>query len=242
MFLARASGAGAAFCDHARFTVVLDIGHNRESPGAISARGATEFSFNLRLAEIIRQALDKHGFRRLVRSLPGDNSGSLLARALRARAVDADLLLSIHHDSVQPRYLAPWVFNGAAQRYSDRFNGWSIFVSVKNVRALDSALAADILASELLRAKLPFTRHHAQAIAGENRQLLIEDRGVYRYDDLAVLRRSAAPAMLLEAGVIVNRREEERLSSTPEQTKIGEAVARAVDAYCATEKFEAGAP
>src|SRR5271155_1292773 len=43
-----------ADCDRAALRVVVDVGHTTEKPGADSARGATEYSFNLRLADEVR--------------------------------------------------------------------------------------------------------------------------------------------------------------------------------------------
>jgi hypothetical protein len=58
------------------------------------------------------------------------------------------------------------------------------------------------------------------------------DAGVYRYDELIVLKDTRMPAVLLEAGSIINR-EEELLLGTPEhQALIGASVADAVKAFC----------
>ena len=46
--------------------------------------------------------------------------------------------------------------------------------------------------------------YHAEPIAGENRPLLDRRLGVHRFDGLAVLKTATMPAVLVEAGVIVN--------------------------------------
>jgi N-acetylmuramoyl-L-alanine amidase. len=44
---------------------------------------------------------------------------------------------------------------------------------------------------------------------GSRRRLLVDpEAGVYRYDQLIVLRQTHVPAVLLEAGSIINRNEE----------------------------------
>ena len=48
-------------CDAAKFRVIVDVGHTPEIPGAISARGATEYDFNLRLAKVIERKLNDAG-------------------------------------------------------------------------------------------------------------------------------------------------------------------------------------
>ena len=67
------------------------------------------------------------------------------------------------------------------------------------------------------------------------RQLVDQEAGVYGYDHLIVLRRTPMPAVLLEAGSIVNREEELELA-TPERRKIvAEAVTAAVEDFCASQ-------
>ena len=42
----------AGACQKSTFKVALDIGHYKAAPGAISARGITEFTYNHALAEL----------------------------------------------------------------------------------------------------------------------------------------------------------------------------------------------
>src|SRR5262249_33833179 len=56
--------------------------------------------------------------------------------------------------------------------------------------------------------------------------------GVYRYDQLIVLRQTHMPAVLLEAGSIVNRDEELQLSSPERQDLTAAAATEAVEAFC----------
>ncbi|MFZ1210933.1 MAG: N-acetylmuramoyl-L-alanine amidase, partial [Pseudolabrys sp.] len=53
-------------CARATFRAVIDVGHTAESPGATSARGVPEFSFNLDLARRIERQLLATGFKRSV--------------------------------------------------------------------------------------------------------------------------------------------------------------------------------
>jgi N-acetylmuramoyl-L-alanine amidase len=63
--------------------------------------------------------------------------------------------------------------------------------------------------------------------------LLDADAGVYRYDQLVVLRYTRMPALLLEAGSIVNRQEELELATPERRTLTSAAVAAAVEDFCA---------
>ena len=69
------------------------------------------------------------------------------------------------------------------------------------------------------------------------RELLDAKVGVYRFDQLLVLRKAQVPAVLLEAGSIVNRDEELELGSRERQAIIGTAVTQAVEAFCFSRPF-----
>ena len=68
---------------------------------------------------------------------------------------------------------------------------------------------------------------------GHRQRLLVDAQaGVYRYDELIVLRDTDMPAVLLEAGSIINREEELRMGSVERQALISTAVTDAVEAFC----------
>jgi N-acetylmuramoyl-L-alanine amidase len=125
-----------------------------------------------------------------------------------------------------------WTVNGRIEHYSDRFHGWSLFVSRDNIQFDRSLSFATMLADALRTRGLPFSPHHAEPIPHEHKTLLDPERGVYAYDGLVVLRQAQAPAILIEAGVIVNR-DEERRAATPERRElIAESVAQALLQFC----------
>lgn len=68
------------------------------------------------------------------------------------------------------------------------------------------------------------THHHAEKIIGENKTWADKENGVYYYDNLAVLKNTNCPAVLLEAGIIVNQKDEELLQSP----KIRKTIANAI--------------
>jgi N-acetylmuramoyl-L-alanine amidase len=228
-----------AVCDSASFRIVVDVGHTAEAGGARSARGVPEYAFNLRLARLIETRLHDAGFvRTRLLIMKGVGRPQLLRRSAIANDLGADLFVSIHHDSVQDSYLARWEHDGRADLFSDKFSGYSLFVANGNPRRDDSLAFARLLADELLARRLHFTRHHAEDIAGERRLLLDTERGIYRYDELLVLQNTKAPAVLLEAGVIVNRAEEMALATPERQRAIAAAVVAATDRFCASHRSE----
>ena len=111
----------AARCDPSKFRIVLDVGHTAESEGAISARNVSEFVFNLRLAKRIEEKLKAEGFAETRLLLTeGKARRSLVKRVDAANNLRADLLLSIHHDSVPNKFLEDWEFEGKKSRFSSR--------------------------------------------------------------------------------------------------------------------------
>ncbi len=227
-------GARRAACNPENFRIVLDVGHTPEAPGATSARGASEHGFNLQLARRIQNELIDGGFQR-TRLIIAHGSGraQLAKRIDQANAAGPDLLLSIHHDDVQDAYHQTWTHNGASHAYSDRFSGYSLFVSQDNRRFEESLLFAKLLGAELATRGMHYSAHHAEPVRGEGRQLVDATLGVYRYDQLFVLRFSASPAVLMEAGIIVNRKDEIELASPEGQGRISTAVLAALKEFCA---------
>ena len=230
--------AQAPACDRAAFRIVLDVGHTPEVPGAISARGVSEFEFNRNLAKQIEQKLIDTGFTRTALIVTtGPSRPGLLKRVAKANRLPADLFVSIHHDSVPEVFKELWEYLGKQQRFSDRFKGHSIFVSYDNPARRGSLQFANLLGSELKARDLQYTPHYTEASMGRYRRELIDaDAGVYRYDKLVVLRATRMPAVLLEAGSIVNRDEELLMGSPERQAAISEGVAAAIDKFCAARR------
>jgi N-acetylmuramoyl-L-alanine amidase len=207
--------------------VALDAGHYRLKPGAMSARGVPELSFNLATTRVVAGVLEKAGA--TVIHVNGDGTVSSLAeRPEIAARQKADVFISIHHDSVNDKYLRKWVHGGTERDYADHFRGYSVFTSSKNAKAEISRSLALQVGSALFASGLRPTLHHAEPIQGENRPLLDERTGVYEFSDLVVLKSAKLPAILLECGVIIHR-DEEMLVQRPEyQDLLGHALVKAL--------------
>lgn len=233
-YSARAETRPAETCSRAMFRVVVDVGHTEKAFGATSARGLTEFSFNLNLAKRIEQDLLAAGFRRSVLLISEGRSWPALGeRIKRANAMRADLFLSVHHDSVPDKFLETWEFEGVKRGYSDRFSGHSIFISYDNSDLPGSLLFARMLGQQLKDRGLHYTPHYTQRFMGHRQRLLVDAQvGVYRYDQLLVLRDTDMPAVLLEAGSIINRDEELRMGKPEQQKLISAGVTDAVASFC----------
>jgi N-acetylmuramoyl-L-alanine amidase len=216
----------AAASVEAQTTVAIDVGHYLEEPGAISARGRAELEFNRDLALEIDSAVLGKGLGSFLIGFDG-----LMAR-LSARAVagaSAGFLLSVHHDSVQPHFLETWVHEGGERLYCDRYSGFSLFVSRKGPFLRRSLACASAIGEEMRRAGFPPSLYHADPIPGERKPFADKLNGVHYYDNLIVLKTARTPAVLLEAGVILNRAEELEMQKESVHRRIAAAVAAGLD-------------
>jgi N-acetylmuramoyl-L-alanine amidase len=234
----------ASVCDPKKFRIVLDVGHTAESEGATSARNVPEFSFNLHLAQRIEQKLKAEGFAETRLLLTeGKAKPSLFRRVAAANHLNADLFLSIHHDSVPNTLLEDWEFQGKKSHFSDRFSGYSVFVSHDNPEFKTSFAFAELLAKEMKAQGLQYARQYTQAIMGRYQYpLLDKETGVYSHDELVVLRKTGMPAVLLEAGSIINRDEELKMDSDEYRDIVSGAVVAAAKQFCHPREPAAGPP
>lgn len=227
--------AMGAFCGMAgAAAVAIDVGHYREEPGATSARGRPELEFNRELAAEIKSALDALGHRTW--TIGADGGMRDLVRRPRA-ASGADFFISVHHDSTQARFQSAWTFEGAEQRYSDRFAGFSLFVSREGRTWRHALICASAIGAALVKAGFRPSLYHADPVLGENRPFADKANGVHYYDHLAVLRHAAMPAVLFEAGVIVHRDEELQMRDAAVRTRIAASVASGIG-ECLTKGSE----
>ena len=202
--------------------VAVDVGHSIATQGAISARGVPEFEYNLALAREVAAALERAGMRPRLIGAAGDMED--LASRPRS-ALGTDLFISIHHDSIKERLLEDWDHEGAVHRFSDRVSGFSLFVSRENPRFAQSLACASAIGRALRTKGFIPSRYHADPVLGESRAFADELNGVHFFDHLAVVRHARMPALLFEAGVIVNRNEELRMREPAVKRSISDALA-----------------
>jgi N-acetylmuramoyl-L-alanine amidase len=200
----------------------------------MSSRNIPEYEFNLRLAEQIEAHLIKDGFTRTVLLIThGVGRSTLSKRADDANSLSANLLLSIHHDVVPDWLLEDWEFDGKPSHFNDRFGGYSLFVSHNNPNFEASLLFAKLLGKQLKAHGLQYAHQYTETFMGHyQRKLADAEAGVYRYDQLVVLKEARMPAVLFEAGSIINRDEELQMNSPERRYLISTSVAAAIEAFC----------
>ena len=196
--------------------MAVDVGHFNGEPGVISASGIPEFEFNLKLANEVRQNLEKSGLK--VRMIGEKGDFVFLNHRTRA-AAGADLFVSIHHDSMREAVL---------RTKRDELAGFSLFVSRHNPKLDKSLACASAIGAELRAAGMTPSRYHADPVIGENRPFADERNGVHFYDNLGVGKTAKMPSVLVEAGVIVNRQEEQRMLDPEVRARIARSIAQGV--------------
>jgi N-acetylmuramoyl-L-alanine amidase len=192
--------------------VAVDVGHFAAEPGVISASGRPEFEYNLALALDVKAQLEKL---QMQTRLIGEKGDYAVLHHRTRDAKGADLFVSIHHDSMQERLLPQ----------ADRFSGFSLFISKRNPQAQKSLACASAIGARLRAAGFVPSRYHADPVLGESRLFADEANGVHYYDNLAVAHTARMASVLVEAGVIVNREEDQRMRDPAVRGRIAAAVA-----------------
>jgi len=220
------------------FIIAIDIGHTINIPGATSARGVPEYLFNQNIATLLHRQLllDKRFKGSFIINETGADI-SLAARAAVANERKAHLLVSIHHDSVHLKDLSQWLCQGSIMPYCDKFTGYSIFYSEKNRCPLNSLIFAVMLGSEMLLNRFCPTLHHAEYFRGGDKDLIDRTRGIYKYNNLVVLKEANMPAVLFECGIIKNRNDELVLGDPQYQHKLAAALFNAIKLFCSQPKI-----
>ncbi|TCV90687.1 N-acetylmuramoyl-L-alanine amidase family protein [Sulfurirhabdus autotrophica] len=197
--------------------IVVDTGHTPQHPGAMGANGRVEYLYNLDMSNAVAEDLTAGGDRVLRVSADGKDI-KLTERV--TLAPDADLFVSIHHDSI----LQEWIDAGRRREFS----GFALFVSEKNAHFEQSLSCAKIIGAQLLAIGEKPSLYHATPISGENRPLIDSHFGIHRYDDLVVLKTASIPAVLIEIGVIANPDEALRLNKSNVQQQIAHAISKGI--------------
>lgn len=218
-----AQSAVAREADKPPFRIAVDVGHYQQKPGATSAHGVSEFHFNLALSQVVAKELSNSESSAFTIGAAGDIA-TLTDRTDIATKAGATFLLSIHHDSVAEQYLKRWNFEGKKHHYSDDFSGYSLFISRHNVDPEKSLRCASAMGVAMQRNGFHYSEHHSDPTTGEKKEWADRLNGVYYYDNLVVLKTATQPAVLLEAGIIVNRNDEIALKKAAVQHRIAESI------------------
>ncbi len=227
-------------------TVAIDAGHGGEDPGAIGASGSREKDITLALAKKLKQKIDAQDNMRAVLIRDGDYFVPLAQRVTKARAVKADLFLSIHADAfIKPHARGSSVFalseNGAtsvAARWLAKKENEADLVGGINIDVKDPFLKRtliDLSQTATINDSLKLGHAVLKQIGDVNtlHKPHVEQAG------FAVLKAPDIPSILIETAFISNPEEEKRLNDPDYQDKLVDAIVGGVRNYFDTHPLTA---
>ena len=222
--------------------IAIDPGHGGEDPGALGPGGLREKTVVLQIARRLEHQLSKiPGFKpMLVRT--GDYYVSLKNRRDKARALEADLFVSIHADAFREKSargasVYALSMRGAtsttAQYLADTENSADLVGGVE-LAEMDPTLAgvlADLSMTGTLDTSLNLGALILEQIDGVARlhKKRVEQAG------FAVLKSPDVPSLLIETGFISNPGEAERLATPAYQDKMARAIRRGIQSWFARQ-------
>ncbi len=227
--------------DATRPLVVIDAGHGGHDPGA-TGDIFREKTLALGLARALRDELLRRGGVRVALTRDDDTFLVLEERSEIARALGAELFLSIHADSAGDKEgvtgasvytLSATASSQAAANFAARENSADMVNGVPLVNQDDTVNAILIELSQ----------RRAQEQAAEFAGLVVrEGRGVMEFHPqarrsaaLVVLRAPDVPSVLFEAGFVSNPAQARLLASPEGQRRFAEFMARAIRIYFARQ-------
>ena len=222
--------------------IAIDPGHGGEDPGALGPGGLREKTVVLQIARRLENQLAKiPGFKpMLVRT--GDYYVSLKNRRDKARALEADLFVSIHADAFREKSArgasvyalsTRGATSTTAQYLADTENAADLVGGVE-LAEMDPMLAgvlADLSMTGTLDASLNLGALILEQIDGVARlhKKRVEQAG------FAVLKSPDVPSLLIETGFISNPGEAERLATPAYQDKMARAIRRGIQSWFARQ-------
>jgi N-acetylmuramoyl-L-alanine amidase len=237
--------------------IVIDPGHGGVDPGAISAGGVYEKNVVFAFAQVLKPKLEATGLFKVVMTRSEDIFIPLPDRVERARAEQADLLISIHADALDTKHpllgakVAPTEVRGASiytlsEEASDdvakviaaRENRSDLLAGVELPGTPDDDLAnilMDLVHRETKNLSVSFAKLMLTNLKGN-----IELTGhPHRFANFRVLKAQDVPSVLLELGYLSHAEDERALTSDEWRSKVADAIVESVKAFFAKHHVSA---
>ena len=219
-------------------TIVIDPGHGGEDPGAIGKRGSREKNITLLIAKRLKALIDAEPDMRALLTRDADYFLPLHARVEKARAVKADLLVSIHADAFKRSN----VRGSSVFALSDR-RATSEMARLLAKEANDADLIGGInlegkdkyLQQTLLDLSQTAAIDHSLRLGNAVLQRLGAVNTLHKQNveqaSFAVLTTPGVPSILVETAFISNPEEERRLNDEKYQARLARAILEGIKEY-----------
>jgi N-acetylmuramoyl-L-alanine amidase len=221
-------------------TIVIDPGHGGEDPGAVGRRGSREKDITLNIGRRLKALVDAEPNMRAMLTRDGDYALPLGARVDKARAVKADLFVSIHADA----FIRPHARGSSVFALSDRRATSEMARSLAKKQN-----EADLVAGVSLKGKDDHVKRtilDLSQTASIDHSLRLGNLVLARLGGVntlhkrtveqasfAVLTAHDVPSILVETAFISNPEEEKRLNDEAYQDKLARAVLDGIKDYFA---------
>ena len=221
-------------------TIVIDAGHGGEDPGAIGRRGSREKDVTLNIAWRLKKLIDAEPNMRALLTRDGDYFLPLGARVEKARAVKADLLVSIHADAFKrPDVRGSSVFALSDRRATSEMA--RILAQQENASDLIGGVALtkkdDHVKRTIVDLSQTATIDHSLRLGSSVLRRLgaVNDlhKPTVEQASFAVLTAHDVPSILVETAFISNPDEERRLTDEAYQDKLARAILEGIREYVA---------
>lgn len=219
-------------------TIAIDAGHGGEDPGARGPSGLIEKEVTLAIARRLKALVDGEPGLRGVLVREGDYFIPLQGRTARARALQADLFVSIHADAfIKPDAAGSSVFvlseNGAssaaarwlAKRENDADLIGGVRIDQKDVHLARTLL--DLSQTASIQDSIKLAGH----VLGELGQINRLHKQAVEQAGFAVLKSPDIPSILVETAFITNPAEERKLSDPAHQDQLARAILGGIKRY-----------
>jgi len=215
--------------------VVIDPGHGGADPGAVGRKKSLEKNVVLEISKKLAGQINATRGMRAILTRKTDVFLPLFRRAKLAIDHRAHLFISVHADAwITPRANGSSVFtlstHGASslqarwlaqtQNQSDEIAG----TDFRDVATQARSTVVDMLAETKLRYGIQL----GDAVLEELSHLGPLHKSTVEYAEFAVLKAQGVPSILVETAFISNPKDEKRLVSAREQTRIANAIFRGI--------------
>ncbi|MEI8302155.1 MAG: N-acetylmuramoyl-L-alanine amidase [Burkholderiales bacterium] len=219
-------------------TIAIDPGHGGEDPGAIGQAGTREKDVVLAISQRLRDLLAQEPNMRPFLTRDADFFVPLGVRVQKARAVQADLFVSIHADAfVRPDARGASVFvlseggasSSAARWMADRENRADLIGGV-NLGGRNREVA-QLLLQMATDTQIRDSSNLARMVLGQLGAVGQLHKPAVEQAGFAVLKAPDIPSVLVETAFISNPQEEKRLADPDYQQKVARAIHTGIRNY-----------
>lgn len=228
------------------FVIVVDPGHGGVDGGAKGANGAVEKEVTLAFARELRDVLISTGKYQVSMTRDGDEFLRLDDRVRIARERGADLLVSIHADTINVKGLRGATVYTVSDKASDpEAEALAIRENLADqVAGIDMQDAntevADILVDLIRRETHSFSIRFARTLVGELTNSIGVINNPHRFAGFKVLKAPDVPSVLVELGYLSNPKDEELLQDADWRKKAAESISKAVAVFAGSRAGAGG--